>query len=700
MTTASVQSSPGSDPASGSSEPSRFINRDLSWLDFDERVLELAEDASLPLLERVKFLAIFARNLDEFFQIRVALIQAEHESRIGRTPEGEMTPEALLAAIRERVVDLVGREESLFAKVLRPELAAAGIRICDWGELDAGDRDHLSRVFDEQVFPVLTPLAVDPAHPFPYVSNLSFNLAVLVRDPVSGTQRFSRIKIPGLLERFVPMPDGERFVPIEQLISAFLDRLFPGMTVESHCEFRVTRDADLDIEEEEADDLMIAIESSLRRRRHSSDAVRIEVDAGMSPETRGLLLDELEVSPGDLYVREGLLDLGTLFQLYRLDRPALKDRPWMPRVDPHFAGLGSDSQPGDVFSRLRRGDVLVHHPYDSFERSVQMFLSQAAVDPKVLAIKHTIYRTSGSENPIASTLIRAAAAGKQVVTLVELKARFDEQVNIEWARRLEQAGVHVVYGLVGLKTHAKIALVVRQEEDGIRRYCHVGTGNYNPVTASLYEDVGLFSADPDLGADLSELFNHLTGFSRERTYRKLLVAPVGLRNSLLDLIRREAESGEGRIVIKVNNLQDPEIIDALYAASAAGTEIDLIVRAIVGLRPGVPGLSERIRVRSVLGRFLEHSRIFRFGHRAATTCWYIGSADLMPRKLDRRVEVLTPVEAPALQERLDQILERLLAADVNVWELNDRTWRRVPNVHGRNAQSELQTLAQERSRSD
>jgi polyphosphate kinase len=691
---------PGRELPAEQREPSRYINRDLSWLDFDTRVLEMAEDRDRPLLERVKFLAIFARNLDEFFQVRVALLQAEHQSRIEIAQDGGVRTDEVLGAIRDRVVALIAREEALFAKSLRPELAAAGIRICDWSDLDETDRAHLSRVFDEQVFPVLTPLAVDPAHPFPYVSNLSFNLAVLVRDPGTGTQRFSRIKIPALLDRFVPMPDGERFVPIEQVISAFLDRLFPGMSVESHCEFRVTRDADLDIEEDEADDLLLAIESSLRRRRHSSDAVRLEVDAGMALETRALLLAELELESADLYVREGALDLGALWQLYRLDRPALKDRVWIPRVDPQFAGPTSDLSAGDVFARLRRGDVLVHHPYDSFERSVQMFLAQAAADPNVLAIKHTIYRTSGSENPIGSTLIRAAAAGKQVVTLVELQARFDEQVNIEWARRLEEAGVHVVYGLVGLKTHAKIALVVRQEEDGIRRYCHVGTGNYNPVTASSYEDVGLFSADPELGADLSELFNHMTGFSHERTYRKLLVAPVGLRASLLEMIRREAESGAGRIVIKVNNLQDPEIIDALYEASAAGTEIDLIVRAICGLRPGVPLLSERIRVRSVLGRFLEHSRIFRFGQRATQTRWYIGSADLMPRKLDRRVEVLAPVDAPALQARLDQILELLLADDTGVWELHDRTWQRVPTVRGRSAQSELQALAQERTRSD
>jgi polyphosphate kinase len=684
---------------SASPQP-RLINRELSWLEFDTRVLALAEDRDRPLLERAKFLAIFARNLDEFFQIRVALLRAEHQSGIdSRAPDG-MSTEDQLAAIRARVLELVAREEALFAKDLRPALAAAGIRICDWADLEPADRDHLSLVFDERIFPVLTPLAVDPSHPFPYVSNLSFNLAVLLRDPASGSVRFARMKIPGLLDRFLRLPDDERFVPIEQVISAHLDRLFPGMGIESHCEFRVTRDADLDIEEDEAEDLLVAIESGLRRRRRSSDAVRLEVDAGMPDHTRALLLEELELDPEDLYVREGLLDLGALWQLHRLDRPDLKDRAWIPRSEPHFVGVGPDALQADVFARLREGDVLVHHPYDSFERSVLTFLSQAAADPDVLAIKHTIYRTSGAENPIGSTLMRAAEAGKQVVTLVELKARFDEQTNIEWARKLEQAGVHVVYGLAGLKTHAKIALVVRQEREGIRRYCHVGTGNYNPVTARSYEDVGLFSADPDLGADLSELFNHLTGCSHETTYRKLLVAPVGLRSGLVDLIRREAEAPDGRIVLKVNNLQDPRIIDGLYEAAAAGTEIDLIVRSICCLRPGVPGLSERIRVRSILGRFLEHSRVFRFGSAERGVRWFIGSADLMPRNLDRRVEVVAPVEDPALQARLGQALDLLLADDVGAWELVDTQWRRIPTGCGASAQAELQRLAQERTRPD
>jgi polyphosphate kinase len=696
----STLNQPPGESAVTARDPQRFINRELSWLEFNARVLALAEERDRPLLERVKFLAIVARNLDEFFQIRVALLRAEHQTGIdGRAPDG-MSTEDQLAAIRTRVLELVSREEAVFAKDLRPALAAAGVRICDWAELEPADRDHLSRVFDERVFPVLTPLAVDPSHPFPYVSNLSFNLAVLLRDPATGSVRFARMKIPGLLDRFVRLPDGERFVPIEQLISAHLDRLFPGMGIESHCEFRVTRDADLDIEEDEADDLLVAIESGLRRRRRASDAVRLEVDAGMPAHTRALLLEELELDPDDLYVREGLLDLGALWQLYRLDRPDLKERVWIPRSEPHFAGFGADPLQSDVFARLREGDVLVHHPYDSFERSVLTFLSQAAADPDVLAIKHTIYRTSGAENPIGSTLMRAAEAGKQVVTLVELKARFDEQTNIEWARKLEQAGVHVVYGLVGLKTHAKIALVVRQEREGIRRYCHVGTGNYNPVTARSYEDVGLFSADPDVGADLSELFNHLTGCSHETTYRKLLVAPVGLRSGLADLIRHEAEQPDGRIVIKVNNLQDPKVIDALYEAAAAGTEIDLIVRSICCLRPGVPGLSERIRVRSIVGRFLEHSRVFRFGSPARGVRWFIGSADLMPRNLDRRVEVLAPVEDPALQARLEQTLDLLLADDVGAWELVDARWRKIPTTRDVSAQAELQRFAQERIRGD
>jgi polyphosphate kinase len=689
----------GPAPLGDASIPNRYLNRELSWLDFNERVLSLAEDHAAPLLERVKFLSIFNSGLDEFFQVRVALLHANLESRIAMGGSEEISASELLGAIRARTLDLVQREQALFAKELRPALGESGIRLCDWSDLDPADRSELSQRFDEKIFPVLTPLAVDPAHPFPYVSNLSFNLAVLVKDPDTQAVRFARIKIPRLLDRLVRLADGVRFVPVEQVIGAHLDRLFPGMDIASHCTFRVTRDADLDIEEDDADDLLLAIESGLERKRRLSDAVRLEVDASMSARTRELLLEELDLSPDDLYERYALVHLGGLSQLYGLDRPDLKERPWSPRTETHFSSLVEDGKKGDVFGMLRRGDVLVHHPYDSFSGSVETFLAQAAADPAVLAIKHTIYRTSGLENPIGMALIRAAESGKQVVTLVELKARFDEQTNIEWARKLEQAGVHVVYGLVGLKTHAKVVLVVRQEADGIRRYCHVGTGNYNPVTARHYEDLGLFSADPDLGLDLAELFNHLTGFSHEQTYRRLLVAPIGLRAALLERIRREMEAPDGRIVIKVNNLSDPKVIDALYEASRAGVEIDLIVRSICCLRPGVPGLSERIRVRSILGRFLEHSRIFRFGSDARGPRYLIGSSDLMPRNLDRRVEALVPVESRTLQSRLEEILRLLLTDDVAAWELRDASWQRVPRQLGRSAQEELQRLAVER-RSD
>jgi polyphosphate kinase len=687
-------------PATPSSIPlGPYLNRELSWLDFNSRVLALAEDPDLPLLERVKFLAIFNTNLDEFFQVRVALFHAEYEAGLGlSTPDG-LTPEAQLDAIRARVLELTAREQALFRKELRPALTDGGIVICDWSDLDPGEKDRLSDFFANQVFPVLTPLAVDPAHPFPYVSDLSFNLGVLVRDPRTSVMRFARIKVPQLQERFVRLPDRERFLPVEQLIGAHLDRLFPGMEIHAQAAFRVTRNADLDIEEEEAADLLAAIESGLQRQRRLSDAVRLEVEVGMPEHSRALLLEELELDGEDLYLRDTLLDLGGLWDLYRLDRPELKESRYRPRPERHFAALPEDGEPGSMFAMLRESDILVHHPYESFESSVETFLSQAVADPAVLTIKHTIYRTSGlADDSIGRSLIRAAQAGKQVVILVELKARFDEQANIEWARQLEQAGVHVVYGFLGLKTHCKLALVVRQERDGLRRYCHIGTGNYNAVTARLYEDLGIFTADPDLGADLSELFNHLTGFSHETSYRKALVAPVRLRNQLLDLVRHEIESGDGRIAIKVNNLSDPKMVDALYEASQAGVEIDLIVRSVCTLRAGVPGLSERIRVRSILGRFLEHSRIYRFGTPERGMRYYIGSADLMQRNLDGRVELLAPVEAPDLRERLDETLDLLLQDDALAWTLDDSTWRKVPVRAGFRSQEELMRLTHERAR--
>ncbi len=653
----------------------------------------MAADRELPLLERVRFLSIFGSNLDEFFQVRVALLRAEFEAGlVASSPDGR-TPAEQLAEVRARILQLQEVEEQI-GKELLGELADAGIRVVGWDDLDKRDRKQLGQIFEEKIFPVLTPLSVDPAHPFPYISNLSFNLAVLVRHPGTKAVRFARIKVPPVLGRFLPLSDGERFIPIEQVLAARLERLFSGMEVESHFFFRVTRDADMDLDDE-TDDLMRAIESGLHRRHRLSDAVRLEIDESMSSEARNLLVEELELREEDVYVRRGMLDLSDLGQFYNLERPELKLEPWTPRTQ---AQLGAgDGEESDLFNVLRQGDVLVQHPYDSFESSVGAFLTQAADDPQVVAIKHTLYR-SGTENPIARTVIRAANAGKQVVTLVELQARFDEQTNIEWARKLEEAGVHVVYGLLGLKTHGKIVLVVRQEEGQLRRYCHVGTGNYNVATSRHYEDIGLFSASPELGADLSDLFNHLTGYSRHPEYRKLLVAPDTLRSGLLDQIRQEMEAPDGRILVKCNGLVDARLIDALYEASQAGVEIDLIVRGVCCLRPGVPGLSDRIRVRSILGRFLEHSRIFRFGSEARGPRYFIGSADWMPRNLDRRVEVVAPIEDPALQGRLEEILQLLLADDAQAWQLDaEGSWNPPIRKRGLRAQEELQKLARQRA---
>jgi polyphosphate kinase len=673
----------------------RLLNRELSWLDFNERVLAVAEDPGVPLLERAKFLAIFGQNLDEFFMVRVAGLKDQVAAGLAsRSPDG-MAPAEQLRAIREKVADLVARRSRAFLGEVVPALDAVGIRLSDWEALDDDDREHLVRVFEEQIFPVLTPLAVDPGHPFPYISNLSLNLALIVRDPVSDERRFARVKVPPLLPRFIVMPDGERFVPLEQVIAAHLDVLFPGMEVECHYPFRVIRNADLTLEEEEADDLLAAVEMELRRRRFGK-GVLLELDRSTSDEVAELLMRELELEPDDVYRIDGPLDLGGLWAVHELDRPELKDEPWTPITQPRLT-RPDDAVP-DVFAVLREGDVLLHHPYDSFTTSVEAFIKQAAADPRVLAIKLTLYRTSG-DSPIVKALIRAAERGKQVVALVELKARFDEQANIAWARALEEAGVHVVYGLVGLKTHSKTCLVVRQEDDGIRRYWHVGTGNYNPKTARLYEDVGLLSADSEVGADLTDLFNFLTGYSRRRSYRKLLVAPVNLRDRVIGLIEEEAAGPGGRIVMKMNSLVDQAVIEALYAASAAGTEIDLIVRGICCLRPEVPGLSDRIRVRSIVGRYLEHSRIFAFGDgRGRPVRYFIGSADIMPRNLDGRVEVVTPVEDPQLQARLREILDVNLADRSQAWVLGaDGTWRKLPVGDGVGAHRRLQQLALERA---
>ncbi len=673
----------------------RLLNRELSWLAFNDRVLQLAEDEERPLLERAKFLAIFTTNLDEFVQVRVSGLQEQVAAGV-RTPAPDgLRPADQLDAVRDRIRELTERLTRVFLQSVEPQLGAAGIVFSRWEDLDDDDRKYLVDVFQARVFPVLTPLALDPAHPFPYISNLSLNLAVQVVDPVTEETRFARVKVPPLLPRFIVLPDHERYVPLERVIAAQLDQLFPGMTVTGHAPFRVTRDADFELDDEN-DDLLEAIESVLSLRKRSGHVVRLEIDADMPDDVREILVRELELDEGDVIPIEGPLDLSGLWALYALERPELKDETWVPQTQ---AVLTRTDPPADLFRILQAGDVLVHHPYDSFATSVAEFVDQASRDPNVLAIKQTLYRTGSSESRIVESLMRAAEAGKQVVVLVELKARFDEEVNVERARELETAGVHVVYGLVGLKTHTKVLLVVRDERTGLRRYCHVGTGNYNPVTANLYEDLGLLTADPEIGADVTELFNSLTGYSRELPCRQLLVAPNGLREAIIERIERQGALGpDGRIVLKMNALVDPKTIDALYDASRAGTPVDLLVRGVCCLRPGIPGQSETIRVRSLLGRFLEHSRIYRFGPDADTAEYLIGSADIMPRNLDRRVEALVPVRAPALRLRLAEVLDIELADDTQVWELaGNGSWHRVANRHGFDAHEVLMERAIARS---
>jgi polyphosphate kinase len=689
-----AQAEPDQTPLLAPPSP-RYINRELSRLDFDERVLALAEDRGLPLLERVRFLGIFSQNLDDFFQVRVAGLKEQVLAAVAVASPDGMSPLDQLRAIRTRVEDLVNRQVRLYTGEIVPALANAGITLVRAEEVSKKELSLLHTVFRQQIFPVLTPLAVDPGHPFPYISHLSLNLAVMVRDPQRRQQRFARVKVPPVLPRFIPLVEGERYVPLEDVIALHLSALFPGMDIVANYPFRVTRDGDLDDVDSDAEDLLAAIQTELRRRRRHARVVRLEVDPRMSAEVLELLTRELELQPADVYQADGLLDLGSLDALTHLDRPDLKEEPWTPTTQPRLRGLAAEVP--DLFAVLRAGDILAHHPYDSFATSVEAFVDHAASDPDVLAIKQTLYRTSGPASPIVRALIRAAERGKQVVALVELKARGDEQANIGWARALEEANVHVVYGLLGLKTHAKVTLVVRREGGHIQHYLHVGTGNYNPNTARAYEDVSLLSADADLGSDVTELFNLLTGYSRQSKYRKLLVAPTNLRTGITQLIEREGVVG-GRIIIKVNNLIDPEIIDALYAASQGGAQIDLLIRSMCSLRPGVPGLSERIRVRSIVGHFLEHSRIFCFGNGGQPE-YYLGSSDLMPRNLDRRVEAVVPVTDPKLRGRLAEILEISLADDVLAWELGpDGTWQRVPTVRGLNSHKRFQELALESAR--
>jgi polyphosphate kinase len=661
-------------------EPARFLNRELSWLDFNERVLSNATFDDVPVLEKAKFCAIFSDNLDEFFQVRVAGLKDQVAAGFGQLSADGLTPAQQLSAIAGRVRDLVERSEKIFLTQVVPELADAGVVLSDWDSLDDDDRRFLVTEFEDRIFPVLTPLSVDPGHPFPYISSLSLNLAVLVRDPHTGERRFARVKVPATLPRFVVLPDGQRFLPLEKVISAHLDQLFEGMEIVEHVPFRVTRNADLAVEEEEADDLLVAVEMELRRRRFGR-AVRLEIDARASGDVRDLLVRELELTEEDVYASFGPLDLGGLWALGDLDRPDLKERPWVP-VTPGPLTPGDDEH-SDFFATIRAGDLLVHHPYESFVTSVEEFIRQAARDPQVLAIKITLYRTSG-RSAIVQSLIRAAEHGKQVAALVELKARFDEAANIEWARALEEAGVHVTYGLVGLKTHCKTTMVVRDEGGALQRYCHIGTGNYNDTTAKTYEDLGLFTSSETLGRDITQLFNFLTGYSRKVEYDQLLVAPHTLRQGLYDLIDNEiAAARAGRpaaMLMKMNSLVDAPMIDRLYAASQAGVDIELIIRGICCLRPGVPGLSENIRVTSLIGRYLEHSRIFRFANGAGPSqpAVFISSADLMPRNLDRRVEIIAPVHDPVCVERLGRILDTELADNQLAWTLDaDGFWHRV-----------------------
>ncbi len=674
----------GADASPTALPADRFLNRELSWLEFNARVLALAEDSDQPLLERVKFLSIFASNLDEFYMVRVAGLKRRQSTGISLRASDGSSIRSQLARISDRTRELVGRHGHCFLDEVMPALVKEGISIAHWDELDPAEQDRLHTYFTDHVFPVLTPLAVDPAHPFPYISGLSLNIAALVRDPDGGVERFARIKVPDNVPRFVAVQPGSvptgtaaedtvAFLPLEDLIGAHLSALFPGLRVVERHLFRVTRNADFEVEEDRDEDLLQALERELARRRFGP-AVRLEVAESMSGRVLSLLRRELDISEADVFTVPGLIDLSDLMDLYDLDRPELKDDPFVPTTSPR---LTEGETPKSVFATMREAPLLVHHPYESFATSVQRFIEQAAHDPDVLAIKQTLYRTSG-DSPIVDALIDAAAAQKQVVVVVEIKARFDEQANIGWARALERAGCHVVYGLVGLKTHCKAALVIRQEAGELRRYCHIGTGNYNPKTARLYEDLGILTADPVVGRDLTALFNALTGFSRGAEYERLLVAPAGVRRGIIERIGREIEHAraghEATVRIKVNHIVDEETTDALYRASQAGVQVDLLARTTCTVRPGVPGLSDNIRVRSIVGRFLEHSRIYHFAN-AGDPEYLIGSADLMHRNLDRRVEVLAQVTDPVSRGRLELTLDAAMADDTECWDLHpDGTW--------------------------
>jgi polyphosphate kinase len=679
--------------------PELYSNRELSWLQFNERVLELAEDESLPLLERVKFLAIYASNLDEFYMVRVAGLHDQVDAGIdARGPDG-LSPGETIVRIAQRTRELGDRHSREWEERVRPQLAEHGIRAIDCGDCSSGELEEVDRHFSEQIFPVLTPLAVGPGRPFPYISNLSLSLAVWLRDPVSRTETFARVKVPKeVIPRFVAI-GGDVYVPLEAVIARHLDQLFPGMEILRHDYFRVTRDADFTVSDE-ADDLVRAVEDELRRRRFG-EVVRLEVSSSMHPDMRAYLVEQLGIEETQVIDVDGLLDLEDLWKLYEVDgHRDMRDPPWTPITQSAFA----DAEGGrvDMFAAMRGGDLLVHHPYDSFASSVERLVQQATADPDVLAIKVTVYRTS-DDSELVPALIEAAERGKQAVCLLELKARFDERRNIGWARALEEAGAHVVHGLPGLKTHAKALLVVRREGSGVRHYVHFGTGNYHAKTARLYEDFGLFTTDRAIAADVAELFNTLTGAARDPSYRKLVTAPDDMRDWFLDQVRRTIEAHEegqeARIVIKLNSLVDPRCIRALYEASQAGVRVDVNVRGICCLRAGVPGVSENIGVVSVVGRFLEHSRVYGFW-RGDERLYWMGSADLMPRNLDTRVELLAPIETPALRDEVEDTIERNLADDTFAWELRpDDSWERREGGR-RSVHRELMERALERAAAD
>ncbi|MBW4644969.1 MAG: polyphosphate kinase 1 [Goleter apudmare HA4340-LM2] len=669
-------------------ESQYYFNRELSWLEFNRRVLHEALDIRTPLLERLKFTAIFSSNLDEFFMVRVAILKDQVEAELSKRTADGLTPQQQLDAIYQHLHPMVSEQHRHFEQVLRPEMAAHGIHLLNYIDTTPEQRSYLQQVFKKQIFPVLTPLAVDPSHPFPLMANLSLNLAVVVKAPNTGEEKFARVKVPNILPRFIALPQELQTqngklnhwsgVSIEQVIAHNLEALFPGMIIREYYVFRLTRDADLEVAEQEADDLLLAIQQELRKRHLGGSVVRLEIQPSMPQSVRQMLMAEMKLIESDVYEIEGLLNLKDLFSFMSLPLPELKDPAWVSVIPPrlrHFHQQNKvanfNDEEKNIFAVIQQKDLLVHHPYESFSASVEQFIVQAAHDPHVLAMKMTLYRTSG-DSEIVSSLIAAAENGKQVAVLVELKARFDEENNITWANKLEKSGVHVIYGLVGLKTHTKIALVVRQEGEEIRRYVHVGTGNYNPKTAKLYTDVGLLSCREDLGADLTDLFNYLTGYSYQESYRKLLVSPVNMRDRIIALIKREIEHSkngkEGKIVAKMNSLVDPKIIATLYEASQAGVQIDLIVRGVCCLRPGIPEVSENIRVISIIGRFLEHSRIFHFYNNGENEI-YIGSADWMPRNLDRRVEAVIPVEDAEIVQHLQTILEILLADNRQAWEM-------------------------------